>query len=378
MQKFLRPAIFLAILIVTIAAVLLKYRDYVTNPWTRDGQVRANVIQVASRVSGPIVALPIVDNQFVSAGDLLFKIDPRTFQAEYDQALAVLDETQDQLEALDGQVTAAEARVAQAESLVTQAETQVVSAEATLIETERNLRRIAILVRDGNVSQTRLDAQQRQFDVDTAAKDRADAALIESRASLAQAKADLKAAVASRGAAGEDNAQLRSARAQVETARLNLEFTEQRASVDGYVSNLKLRLGSQAVANQPILALIDADSFWIDAYFRETLTGDIKANNRVAITLMSHPDVVIPGIVESVGWGISAQDGSSGPDLLPVVQPTFQWIRLAQRIPVRIEVGELPEDIQLRVGTTASVLVMTGTSGTDDINSVPPAPTVLQ
>ena len=93
MQSYMKTIVTLVVVVAAGVMVALKYRDYLSNPWTRDGQVRANVIQVASRVSGPIVELPIVDNQFVSAGDLLFKIDPRTYQADYDRAVAALDET---------------------------------------------------------------------------------------------------------------------------------------------------------------------------------------------------------------------------------------------------------------------------------------------
>ncbi|MBW1750183.1 MAG: biotin/lipoyl-binding protein [Deltaproteobacteria bacterium] len=100
-QKYLLTGVIVAI---AVTMVLLKYRDYVVNPWTRDGQVQANVIQLTSRVSGPIVALPIRDNQFVKAGDLLFKIDPRTFQANLDSARAQLDETGDSVNALEKQV----------------------------------------------------------------------------------------------------------------------------------------------------------------------------------------------------------------------------------------------------------------------------------
>ena len=89
------------------------------------------------------------------------------------------------------------------------------------------------------------------------------------QANLAQAQANL-------GAAGEDNAQLRAAKAAVKQAELNLEFTRVKASVDGYVTNLQLRLGSQAVANQPALALVDVNSFWVDAYFRETFVGSLR------------------------------------------------------------------------------------------------------
>ncbi|WP_428355170.1 HlyD family secretion protein [Methyloprofundus sp.] len=102
-----------AIVLLAVIAILFKYRDYVTNPWTRDGQVRANVIQVTSRVTAPIISLPIKDNQFVRAGELLFEIDPRTFKANLDQAHANYDQTRDNLAALGKQVEAAKASVAQ-------------------------------------------------------------------------------------------------------------------------------------------------------------------------------------------------------------------------------------------------------------------------
>jgi multidrug resistance efflux pump len=93
----MRYALTGAVVLVAVLLVVWKYWDYVTNPWTRDGQVRANVIQVAPRVSGPIVALPIKDNQSVRKGDLLFEIDPRTYQAALDQANGNLDQTRDRL-----------------------------------------------------------------------------------------------------------------------------------------------------------------------------------------------------------------------------------------------------------------------------------------
>ncbi len=100
-----------AVVITAIAVIAFKYWDYVTNPWTRDGQVRAHVIQIATRVSAPIVALPIRDNQLVKAGDLLFEIDPRTFQAALDQANADLDNTRDDIKSLEKQVDASKAVV---------------------------------------------------------------------------------------------------------------------------------------------------------------------------------------------------------------------------------------------------------------------------
>jgi multidrug resistance efflux pump len=365
-----------AVVLVAIMLVIWKYEVYVTNPWTRDGQVRANVIQVAPRVSGPIVKLPITDNQLVNAGDLLFEIDPRTYQAALDQAAAKLDETRDQLSDLEAQVKAAEAAVDQAKSRVPQAQSLVASAEATLDKTQKDFQRAKDLVAKGDVAKRTFDETKASYDVAQADLAKAQAQQIQANAALLQVQAELAQAKAALGAPGEDNAQLRAAKAALETAKLNLEFTRMKASVDGYVTNLNLRLGSQAVANQPALALVDAASFWVHGYFRETMIADVNSGDRAIVTLMTYPDRPLEGRVDSIGWGISQSDGSTGYDLLPTVSPTFQWIRLAQRIPVRVHLEKVPEGVDLRVGATASVLVMTGTG--DDKGPVPPVPKALQ
>jgi multidrug resistance efflux pump len=365
------------VVLVAILLVIWKYGVYVTNPWTRDGQVRANVIQVAPRVSGPIVKLPIRDNQPVKAGDLLFEIDPRTYQAALDQANANLDETRDRLGDLEAQVKAAEAAVDQAKSRVPQAESLVDSAEATLEKTQKDFQRAQELVAKGDVSKRTFDESKAAYDVAQADLAKAQAQQTQANAALLQAQAELARAKAELGAPGEDNAQLRAAKAALETARLNMEFTQVRASVDGYVTNLNLRLGSQAVGNQPALALVDTASFWVHGYFRETMIEGMSPGDRAIVTLMTYPDRPSEGRVDSIGWGISQSDGSTGYDLLPTVSPTFQWIRLAQRIPVRVHLEKVPEGMDLRVGTTASVLVMTRTGG-EDKGPVPPVPEVLQ
>jgi multidrug resistance efflux pump len=171
---------------------------------------------------------------------------------------------------------------------------------------------------------------------------------------------------------------VRLAKAEVQTEELNLEFTQQKAPVDGYVTNLNLRLGSQAVANQPIMALVDVNSYWITGFFRENYIEDIRQGDRAIVTLMSYPENPLEGRVDSLGWGIAQQDGSTGYDLLPNISPTFEWIRLAQRVPVRILLDEVPEEIKLRVGTTASVLVMTGTSDGKSEGKAVAAPKALQ
>jgi multidrug resistance efflux pump len=302
--KYLLTGVVVAI---AVGVVLYKYWDYVTNPWTRDGQVRAQVVQITPRVSGPIVNLPIEDNQPVKTGDLLFEIDPRTFKSAVDEDQANLKQ--------------AEADVAEAKDEADRA---------------RNIRR-----RDPGA----MSKQQ----------------LIQRENALLGAEAAVLAA-----------------QATLDDAQLDLEFTHVKAPVDGYVTNLNLRLGSQAVENQPALALVDINSYWIHGFFKENDIANIREGDRAIVTLMTYPDQPLEGRVDSLGWGISQDDGSTGYDLLPTISATFEWIRLAQRVPVRIHLTKVPEEVKLRVGTTASVLVMTGTSGSEPKGPAVAVPRPLQ
>jgi multidrug resistance efflux pump len=285
---FIRYLVTLGAVVVAGLVLASMFREYLFQPWTRDGHVRAQIIKITPRVGGPIVALPIHDNQEVSKGDLLFKIDPRTYELAIEQA---------------------EAKLKQA------------------IATER----------------VKQDQAKRARDLS-----RKDKGAISEQA-LVRKENDLLVALAN----------VDVAEANLHAARLDLEFTEVRAPVDGYVTNLLLRYGSQTVANQPALALIDASSFWVHGYFKETQIENIRPENKAVIKLMTWPDTPLEGIVESMGWGIAQQDGAPAADLLPAINPSFDWIRLAQRIPVRICLTHVPEEVELRVGTTASVFVMT-------------------
>jgi len=351
--------------LVFIAAGLMiyKYWDYIVNPWTRDGQVRAQVIQITPRVSGPLVKLPIADNQFVKAGDLLFEIDPRTFVADLEQARAELDNTRDEIEALEKIVEAAQAEIEAAKANIKRSEAAIRAYAGRVEESLKEYERQETLDKEGATSKRMLEQAKGNYVSYVNQKANAEAQLLQMQAMLNEAEAKLAKARADLGAPGEQNAKLRRAKANLRTAELNLEFTQIKAPVDGYVTNLNLRLGSQAVENKAVLALVDANSFWIVGFFRENFIEGIREGDRAIVTLMSYPDSPLEGRVDSLGWGIAQEDGSTGFDMLPNISPTFEWIRLAQRVPVRIHLHQLPEHVKLRVGTTASVLVMTGTSG---------------
>lgn len=377
MAKYIKYLLTGAVVLVAVVAILIKYWDYVANPWTRNGQVRAQVIQVTPRVSGPIVKLPIQDNQLVKAGDLLFEIDPRTFEASLEQARAQLDETGDNYQALFQQVEAAKAKIDESRAAVTQAQSSIKKIESEIEKDKAEYDRQRELLPRNATSQKAVDRAKANYEVSVEQRKTAVAGLAQAQASLLKSEANLAEAKANLGAAGDANASIRAARAAVRQAELNLEFTRVRAPVDGNVTNLNLRLGSQAVANQPTLALVDINSFWVDGFFKETSIGKIGEGHKAIVTLMAYPDTPLEGYVDSIGWGIAKQDGSTGFELLPNVSPTFEWIRLAQRVPVRIHLTHVPKEVKLRVGTTCSVLVMTGTAGSENEKRPVAAPRAL-
>ncbi|GKS68346.1 fusaric acid resistance protein [Nitrosomonas sp. PY1] len=361
-----------------IGVLAVKYWHYIVNPWTRDGQVHAQVIQITPRVTGPIVELPVVDNQFVKAGQLLFQIDPSTFTAALKFAHAELDKIQDEIEALKEQVKVSLAVQGQRNKIVKQKSLEIKEAEARLTQTELQFKRAKKLTGKLAMSQRELEAAQADYIVAQAELDKAKVQLLEAQIAVQQANADLAKDRANLGVDGEMNPRLRSARAKLREAELDLNFTQVRAPVDGYVTNLNLRLGSQAVADKAAMALIDVNSFWVHGFFRENYIAPIQPGDKAVVTLMTYPDAPIIGEVESLAWGIAQDDGSVGDKLLPNISPTFEWIRLAQRIPVRIRLLDVPDTIKLRVGTTASVMVMTGTKESGSIGSIEAIPRALQ
>jgi multidrug resistance efflux pump len=368
------------VIIVLIAAIVvaLKYWDYIANPWTRDGQVRAQVIQITPRVSGPIIKLPIKDNQFVKAGDLLFEIDPRTFKADLEHARADLDNTRDEIEALAKQVEAAQADVESASATIKESQAAIKGYAGRVVETKKEYDRQKKMDKKGATSKRAVETARANWVSYVNQKADAEARLLQMRASLTEAKANLAKDKADLGAPGDKNAKVRLAKAEVQSAELNLEFTQVKAPVDGYVTNLNLRLGSQAVENQASLALVDVNSYWVVGFFKENYIEGIRKGDRAILTLMSYRDKPIEGRVDSLGWGIAQDDGSTGFDMLPTISATFEWIRLAQRVPVRIHLAKIAEGVELRVGTTVSVLVMTGTSGSESKMAAVAAPRALQ
>ncbi|WP_085703011.1 HlyD family secretion protein [Pseudomonas sp. B15(2017)] len=279
--KILKPAVTLVLGSLALMFCLQLWRAYVLAPWTRDGRVSAQVVRIAPEVSGQINQLAVSENQWVAKGDLLYRIDARSYRLALQQRMAELTESRSVFDQRNAQF---------------KRRTQLAGAIARE-EVDNAARELA-------VAQSRLDA---------------------ARSHLAQ-------------------------------AQLDLERTTIRSPVDGYVTQLRLHPGDYADAGHTNLFVVDGYSFWITGYFEETKLPGVRIGAPVSIKLMGFAPL-LQGHVASMGRGIADTNEVRNDSGLPEVSPTFSWIRLAQRVPVRIELDNVPEGVELAAGMTASVEV---------------------
>ncbi|WP_374575496.1 efflux RND transporter periplasmic adaptor subunit [Phenylobacterium sp.] len=268
---------------IAVVAGLSLWKHYKVDPWTRDGRVRADIIQIAPDVSGLVTRVEVSEDQAVKAGQTLFYVDRDRY------ALALR-----------------------------QADAAVAAERAVLAQARRTLARDRAL--GDLVAREALETEQ------------SNAEAAEARLAQAQARRDL--------------------------AALDLKRTEIRAPSDGYLSEITLRAGDYVSAGKPVLALIDARSFRVDGYFEETKLKALRVGDPVRVQVMGEPDA-LRGHIQSIAAGIEDRERSTSGSLLPNVNPTFNWVRLAQRVPVRIALDERPKDLRLIAGRTATVSVVT-------------------
>ncbi|MGF6773734.1 multidrug resistance efflux pump [Paraburkholderia sp. GAS199] len=307
-QSILRAVVTLTVLVVAIVLVRMLWLDYMFSPWTRDGRVRAQVVQVSTDVSGLVSEVRVRDNQFVRKGDILFVLDPARFHYAVAQA--------------DADLLRAQAQVAQAKA-------RMAASESSFAMRRAQAARRANLAGDVISDETRLDS-----------------------ASVAkQSSADYAADVAAYTAA---EAAVKAAVVAQQTAQLNLARSEVRAPSDGFITNLNLYPGDFATAGTARMALVDSHSFWVYGYFEETKLPGVHVGDRAVVRLMSGGKD-IEGHVDSLASGIADRDNPTGADLLADVNPIFTWVRLAQRVPVRIHLDRIPDGIKLAMGMTCTV-----------------------
>ena len=274
----------LTLLVVAFACVVVWRMTmyYMFAPWTRDGHIRADIVQIAPDVSGLIKQVEVRDNQPVTRDQVLFVIDQERFKLALRQAQATLADRKE-----------------------------------TLAQAQRESRRNKGL---GNL------VAREQLEESQSREMRAQAALTE-------------------------------AQVAVDSAQLNLDRTVVRSPVDGYVNDRAPRVNEFVTAGRPVLSIVDSSSFHIDGYFEETKLDGIHVGQRVDIRVIGD-NARLRGHVESIVAGIEDRDRSSGQNLLPNVNPAFSWVRLAQRIPVRIAFDDVPADFRMIAGRTATVSII--------------------
>ncbi len=280
-RRLLRPILTLIIIALAIGLGYVVWDLYVLDPWTRDGRVRVYVVTATPEVSGTVVSVPVVDNQFVHKGDPLFTIDPLRFKLKIDEARA----------------------------------------------------RLAGVTEDYKLSV--LNAKRRRGLGGVVSREEQD--VFDSEMEVRRAR-------------------LEEAQSALDTALLNLQRSTVYSAVDGYVTNLNLRVGDYVTAGQSRMAVIDANSYWVYGYFEETKMHGVHVGDKARIKLMGYRHI-LKGHVVSIGRGINDTNGMSDKLGLPDVNPIFTWVRLAQRIPVRIEIDEMPPEVILSAGMTATVAV---------------------
>lgn len=281
-RQAVRVGMTLLILAGAAVAGVAIWNHYVTGPWTRDGQVLANIVNIAPEISGRIVKLHVADNQVVHRGDTLYEIDP-----------------------LDYQIAVASAQA------------NVNSKTAELRSKQEQANRRATLT-TLSTSQEELQTYQSNAEVAIAA--------------------------------------LASATAQLSQANTDLDRTRVVSPVNGFVTNLLLREGDYATKGSRNLSILDSESFWIVGYFEETKLAGIHVGDPAVAALMGELDPV-RGHVESIARGINTPNTDPGVQGLASVTPVFTWVRLAQRVPVRIHIDQVPETVHLVAGLTATVTV---------------------
>lgn len=306
-----------------------------TAPRTDDAYAYADTIGVAPEVSGRIVELAVKDNQSVKKGDVLFRIDPRPYEATLTKAQAALD-------ALDNEIMLTQRSVNSQKLGAAAASASVEKARAAAEQAADTLNRLEPLLGKGFVSAEQVDQART---AKRSAQSQLSTALLNAQTATAGISG-VDALVAKRGVIN----------AEIALAKLNLEYSTVRAPFDGTVLNLKTSVGQFAVAGHVIFTLADTGHWYVVANFRETELAHIKPGQAAQVYVLSNSDKRFPGVVESVGYGVFPDDGGSDVGGLPKVPRSINWVRVAQRFPVRILV-EKPDPSVFRIGASAVAIM---------------------
>ena len=370
--------------IVAAAAIMVVVTllQWELRPQTDDATVRANFVGMAPQVNGHIVELHVRDNQKVDQGDVLFVIDPRPYEIALERARAALALTRTEVNGLKNGAATALAGVSKAEatlkasaSQVTSRETDPIVADAEIARLEaqfqhadEHLKRVEPLLPLQFVTTDKVEEARTQrsaaLEALNEAKARKRAAIaalaatraqhIATEAALRQARTDSARAEDAIGQIEGVNARIAAAEAAVHSAELDLSYCTVRAPFTALVVNMNISTGAFARAGAEVFTLVDTSTWYVVANFRETQLRHIAAGAPVDLYLQSHPGKHFRGSVVGLGWAVLPENGTSVGGL-PRVERSLDWIRLAARFPVRIEVDNPDDSFRLGASAVATV-----------------------
>lgn len=331
-RKIAAQILTIVVIVGTVALSFWVWQIMERHPRTDDAVARANVVGVAPRVSGQILKVNVVDNQAVNEGDVLFEIDPEDYELKLKKAKA-------DLATLDQQIEVARAHNEELKFQVKAAEAKVEGAEAEFNTAGNTLERMQPLLPKGFATADALDKAQ-------AAKLVAAADLAGARQQLSQAKTALSELATL-------EAQREGAVAAVDLATLELSYCKIVAPFSGRVIDLNISAGAHATMGVPIFSLLDTRKWYVIADFREGEIRHFTTGTAVDVYLPIAPNRHFTGKVQGIGWAVEPNEGQIDlPHSLPLVRRELNWVHVAQRFPVRIEIED-PDPELFRMGATA-------------------------
>jgi len=339
-----------------VTGALVWHINY-RHPRTNDAMVRANIVGIAPEVSGRIVELHVEDNQYVKQGDLLYVIDPRPYQAKLAQAKAELLVAEKEVDSRRASSGSAELAIERLEHQRAAAEAEVSRIEAEDEYLHSYEERLEPLAEKQYVTADQLKQAKSKYAASRAELADAHAKELSARSAIDEAKSDSRRAVSLIAQVGNVNARIEAAKAVVAAAELDVEYCSVRAPFDAYVTNLNTREGEYAKTGTQMFALVDDRHWYAIANFKETYLQSIRPGQEADVFLIGYPGKRYRGVVTGIGWA-NYPDNIKQQGVLPEVQRTLNWVILASRFPVRIEIHERDPEHPLRMGMTAFVTVL--------------------
>lgn len=336
-KKIIATVLSIAIVIAAAVFAWLHLRQLHFNPLSEDASIEASVVHISTSVPGRINTLHVKDGEKVKKGQLLFTLDPEMYELRLEQVQAEVALAQATL-SNRGRVITAESNNA------TVTNEQIERARTNLKLTTQSQARIAALAPKGYVTKQQLD------EANTLKRD--------AEISLRQALAQAGAAEALVGNTEAEEAMLAMSLSGLAMAEHNLSKTKIYAPHDGYIAGLRVSTGEHVLPDISVFTLIDSTDWHAAAMYRETELKRIKPGMCATVYVLAKPDEAIKGRVESIGWGVMSEDMINIPRSLPYVQKTMNWVRVAQRFPVRIQLDVQPEqEWLLRMGASATTII---------------------